>query len=449
MSRRARLSVVLFLLAFQGVGAQAGGQATGVQQLPGSRSGGQPLISFDARGGLLATWSSYRNGRGAGFAYAAPDGRPFVRTQSGPLEGGRSRHPFAFGGHGDGEGDVLSIRRRRVASGRLDSAVVALRRATDGTISGERRLSDARLSADRPVLAVTPRGDAIAAWVALRGGRRSVQYATRAAGQGWDGARAASARGRVVGDLGVDVSPVGGAILGWRRDGRIEVATGVGGRLGSPASVGAAVPGNGGNLDVAVSGTGRALIAWSRVPLSSARDGNHIRAARGTVAGGMAPSAMLDPQVDGSVDIGPQVALGDDGRSLVAWRGRGARGPAVRAVTAGPQEPFGPARDLSLGDGDPLTPRPIGVPQAGVTTSGRAVVAWAEASEIEDASTGAGSVRQTHLSDDGEWLPPETVWSGDGGHPGNLQLATGPRDQVALAWDQLSGKGIFVAAAAR
>lgn len=218
---------------------------------------------------------------------------------------------------------------------------------------------------------------------------------------------------------------------------------GAGGRLERPASVGDAVAGRfAGNLDGAISDAGDAVIGWQRYPRDPVRrrEGNEVLAARGTVDGGFDGAISLDrgPRTPAELTSGPKVAVGEDGRAVVVWKGvTGTTEAVVRAAAAPPGAPFGAARDLSTPDPGPSNTPDPSFADVGITESGRAVIAWTEvALGAKDESGSSGSVIRTESTAGGEWTPPVAIWSTDGGRPASLVVATGPGDRAAIAWER-------------
>ncbi len=421
----------------------------GVERISESRGGSQPLVAFDGRGGVAATWLGGRGQHRVPFAYAQPQGDAFARVRSGPGGAPGELRPAALAAYGNGEALVLAQRVRRDRGGGRHVVVVAFRRKRDGTVTSARRLSPRRSMASESVLGVSRRGDAVAAWVATRASGRRIQYATRRAGGKWSSPRMASAEARLVGDLALSVSAGGNAALMWRRGGRIEVARGRVDGLRPAVLVGTGAKGGLGLGfgDVAVNDAGGVLVAWSRfTDAGFSRDDTVVRAARGTVHGGFAPPVEVAKEDKSSVGV--EVALGDDGRAAIVWVGyTESIDPVVRYVGASADGAVGGVRELSSRDvGASNTPDPS-YADVQITDAARTVVAWSEVRlGARDESGSSGSIMSIEASADGTWTNPATVWSTDSGTPVYLDLATGPNDRVILAWNVFPRRsGIFVA----
>jgi hypothetical protein len=218
-----------------------------------------------------------------------------------------------------------------------------------------------------PDVAVSPAGDAIAAWVQERGGRGTVVAAAAPAGRRWSAPRRISPPGLAAIDPAVATLPGGGGIVVWRQAGRTRVLRGrrqavyvarareltAAGRWGPVEGLSDPLQ-KVGEPQVAVDGRGTAVAAWHWGTGTRAGTPGHVgqiqvsekppggawtRARRASGARGCGLDTRL-----------PRVAAGAGGHAVVWWqcdlpRGRSGargigRGPSPAAWSAERRLPF-------------------------------------------------------------------------------------------------------------
>jgi len=370
----------------------------------------------------------------------------------------------------DARGDALVA---WVRGGRVE----ARWRPPHGRWSQTAVLSSPGVQATGVQVALAPDGQALLVYRERRGGRLSVRVTRFPSGKvaavlrkrtdyryvlvarswspaaGFGPARVAAPIGRNQRDLlepqvGVDAN--GRFTIAWARAGRVETRAAQAGRLG-PIEV--VADEHGANIRapaLAVSRSGRALLAWGTLAHTTP-PGVHVRAAL-FEDGRWTPAQTLSTAGYGTG--GPQLnahfatALDDRGDALVAWSsgapfGTPGRG-AIQVARRGPGAAFRPPEPVGAG------PHPVGAAAAGVDGSGRFVLVWTSGT-VEHLPHGAVRINPTTLSASarpgGGWSPVERV-SASGqelfttrpvpvasdGAGGLIGVWQGPHGLLARAW---------------
>lgn len=195
------------------------------------------------------------------------------------------------------------------------------------------RLSAPSVAALQPVSAANASGDAVVAWRARKAGRETVQVAFHRAGTtAWSAPVTLGPAVTSVQGVRVAIGSGGRTVVGWRtRNGRTAVARAA--VFTSPSSrpraylLGGAFDASGA-VNVAVSGTGTAVVVWTAVGPKSVNNPDR-RLGRAMIAAirknlTARSAVLLDPSRrpgEGfcADDSGPDVRTGLDGRLLAWW----------------------------------------------------------------------------------------------------------------------------------
>lgn len=286
------------------------------------RVAASPRITLAGPCAPLATWaeeSASASAPAIRVACAAPSGRwGSIRTVSATRE-------YAF------TPDVAAASSgRAVVVWRQDDGdkhrVRAAIRSVDGTFTAAEDLSTAGPSVlVDPSVAMTPSGDAVAAWTITRGSDSIAQAALRPATGGWTRAEDLSRPGGVARGARVAVDATGSAVATWVRDGVVQAALRPAAQTWTPPRDLSDVAVTAGSPHLALSGTGAAVVAW---PAISGTD--HVAQAALRLRGGDfgTPTTITDPRHPA---IAPQGAIGDDGVAPVVWQ---STNPAVDPIIA-------------------------------------------------------------------------------------------------------------------
>jgi hypothetical protein len=273
-----------------------------------------PRVAFNARDDALVTWQANAGRR----TFADPSSGPGTassrwalrrRTAAWQRERSTARFLPSLLPYARGRAVALWLPER----GALYAVWIDLDR---GRIWRTEALDRSAERIDGYALDVSPFGDAVVAWSALKRRRHRIFVATARAGKPSFGrARAFSAPSGVTPE--VDVNPRADAIVAWQRTGLIEarVRRGHGG-FGRTQQVGTTE--NAYSMSAAAGPGGRAAVAWATQSFCCGDGGEPTGAARlkfayasppgrfhrGTVVGGLAGVADGSPQVvfDGGTD---------------------------------------------------------------------------------------------------------------------------------------------------
>jgi PKD domain-containing protein len=238
-------------------------------------------------------------------------------------------------------------------------------------------LSPPRVFAEAPQVAVDDSGDAIAVWIATRGGTDVVQASVRPAASGaWQPAVDISPAGRVNGPPHLAVDSVGDAVALWQQLSSGEYVARASVRVASSGvwqmPVDLSKPaGSYGGLDVAVNAAGDAVAVWSRQ--SEAGNGTDLivqASVRPAATGTWGPPADLS--LPGGMSAEPRVAIDAAGNILAVWSRRGTAGNALvqSAVRHGLANGWASAINVSKDGQD------AGTPRVALDASGNAVATW-------------------------------------------------------------------------
>ena len=162
-----------------------------------------------------------------------------------------------------------------------------------------------------PALGVDGLGGAVLAYSTGTGAthlnqRGRVAIAFRRPGEAWSRPRTVTAT--IATPPAVAVAPNGEAIVAWIRNGRFEIVSVTGGRIGRVKSLGPASR----EFDLAIGAAGRAVVAWRQ----RVRGGVVIWAATRAATGVFSRARLLSRAAfSRAVDV----EVNDDGRALVAW----------------------------------------------------------------------------------------------------------------------------------
>ncbi len=219
------------------------------------------------------------------------------------------------------------------------------------------RASSGAEDARTPGVAVSPAGDAIAAWVQERDGRGTVVAEAAPAGRRWSAPRRISSPGLAAIDPAVAALPGGGGIVVWRQADRTRVLRGTrqavyvvrareltaAGRWG-PVQALSDPRQKVGEPQVAIDGRGAAVAAWHWGTGTRAGTPGHVGEIQ---LSEKPPGGHLDPRAPGLRGHGLR-----PGHPPAAGRRRG-RGPRARLVAVRPPPGTAAARGRSA-----AAPRP-------------------------------------------------------------------------------------------
>ena len=242
----------------------------------------------------------------------------------------------------DGHGGATAVWTR--SNGSRTVVQTAAKPAGEGW-SAAQTLSSGSANASFPQVAVSPAGEAVAAWT-LAGAVTTVQSATRAAGGDWSAAQDRSTPGRAAVEPQVGVDDAGTATVLWGElDGGAYVARTATRAAGDDWSASTPVSATGPSaiaLSLAVAPDGSATAGWVR----QASGSYVVQAARRTPGGSFEAPCTLSaagrdayyPQVavDGrgnAVAIWDRVSDADAGRHEVQASGFDGEGPRIDALT--------------------------------------------------------------------------------------------------------------------
>ncbi len=217
-----------------------------------------------------------------------------------------------------------------------------------------------------PVAAAQPGGAGVVAALVDDG----IGVALREPGGGWaPPVRLRPTGPDAPGDLAVAVSASGAAVVAWSTTsgtgaGRVEVARrDAGGGFGAPVELAHWPAGDGrpGRVLAGVDGAGGAVVAWTR-------PGRGVRMSADVAIAAPGAPFGTPQRVSDTLEGDPALTVGADGRALLALPDA----DAMRVAERAPGGTFGPA--LKLG-GDP------GTPAVALRSDGAAVVAWVGTSD--------------------------------------------------------------------
>jgi hypothetical protein len=397
------LSRVVLILALALL-AVAAAPARGWDETPyRSLLGGSPASCLRAAGdeGRLGTLGPGQARATPVDALAAGRGRPGVRE--------RVRFPAATVGcpglrEQAGAGVVAAPARD--AGGRVEMRAAAHDRgahfAAPVAIGATAALPDASYD-----VAVSPRGDAVVAWVQVSGDNARVVAARRAPGGGFGRMEAltplaADDEAGADWDVAAGIDGAGRATVAWAGP-----ATGDQPQVGAASAEPGAAWGAPQLLTPSSEGVGR-------LSLAVAADGGALLAHDGATGGGPAvhlferapgatafgPERILGDAQAGALSgpSGPALALGDGGAAVVAWREDG-QGGAVRTITRAAGGAFTAPRTIEperVPNADLITIPTLGDPPApseeadlglhvALSSAGRIALAWTARRDLPDA----------------------------------------------------------------
>lgn len=186
----------------------AGGRWQAVQRLVRGRGSiGTPDLGLDARGRAVAGWSTYSPETGT---------QVWVASAS---EGGRFGRPVRLAAHGDVPAVALGSGGDAVAAWEAGGRIVAAIRSASGVWGVPRPISAPDTRVGRVALAVSPAGEAVAAWIryGFEAGARAdvLQAAVRRPGGRFGAAANVSRPGQLGGSPSVGVDAGGTGVLLW------------------------------------------------------------------------------------------------------------------------------------------------------------------------------------------------------------------------------------------
>lgn len=248
--------------------------------------------------------------------------------------------------------------------------IQARRRAANGTLSQTFTLSYAGGQSFYPAVGVAPDGTATFAWMRAVGADRYIQTRTIAPDNSVSDSQRVSAISEVAGGAHVTVSDAGTAVLGWVR--RAPAGLTFESRRRTTAGTLTAVQTVAAPEDyvaygtMASNGEGRTAYTWAEA-LPPGQVGYKIMG-RIRQANGALGSAF---EVDAGSSADPRVAMDRFGTATFAWTAREGDLHSVetrRRTAAGALEQVRPVSDLSVDSRNP---------QLAVGDDGKAVIAWA------------------------------------------------------------------------
>ena len=267
----------------------------------------------------------------------------------------------------DGQGDVVAV---WIQSDGADALVHTSSRPAGGVWSTPVPLSEPGRDAEAARVAVNARGDAVAVWFTrLDGTKTRVESAFRPAGGDWSGPLTVSDPDEYSSDARVAIDSRGNAVVVWTHyipDNAstewIETASrSRGGSWSAPVALSEPR-----SLDphVVVDTEGNALAVWTRF------DGTNHRVQSADRPAGGSWSTPVDVSVPGQDSLWPEVALDGQGNGVAAWIGRDAVGQVVLTADRSAGGAWSAPVTLSEAGRTALDP------ELAVGDQGNAVVAW-------------------------------------------------------------------------
>lgn len=324
-------------------------------------------------------------------------------------------------------------------------AVAVWESGTGGPIEASMRMADrawtaatalSRDGARDPSVAMDPAGDAIAAWEWQPvGGSRTIEMSSAGPDGIWSPPTMLSTPGAAAHDAQVAMDGTGRAIVAWRRDTTgpdavIEVAERrVDGAWGMPRPIstdGARAR----RPRLAVAPNEAAALVWEQRVDGNRAVAAATRSPKGTWSGPTVVSAGVRRTQE------PDVAIGPLGAAVAVWIGRDDQGIGVFVAEHADGAAWSPPRGVGRGNDRPRELARPGRADTGadvaVLPDGRAVAAWALFRGGENRLGTA--IRDAH----GSWIAPSDQ-PGAGGPAGGVQVAPMAGGGALLAWEELDG----------
>lgn len=223
---------------------------------------------------------------------------------------------------------------------------------------------------------IDARGDVLALWhqgeVVDGESVKATFYAWRAPGGRWTPVRQLGPAAPAPDGPVVALTPRGHAVALWQLRGTIFTAeTNVGGEFGDGQALGRTNPDSAADLDIAVDDAGNALAAWqgneTRQPGPNGASGWEIFTATRTPEGKWSDAQLLQNE---QAVVGPDISMNAAGAAVIAWAESVYNRPPQRISYRPPAGQFG-ASELLPAEG-------FGIPTVAIGDSGEAVVVTAD-----------------------------------------------------------------------
>lgn len=389
-----------------------------------------PRIAINADGDAVAVWTRLEGRVRLVQASLRPEGGDWGPAQTISLPGADAYLPSVAI---DSTGAAYAVWTRTTPTGLVVQAAV---RATGASLFGPPQdISASQSQTAFPTVAVSPSGQAVAAWTGRVGNDLLIQVARRAPGDSvWSPPAGISQSGQNALEPVVAVDSAGTAAVVWRRyDGKFYRVQATLCPLGAACLAPQALSGPGRSAvspRIGVDGTGVVHVLWRRFDGKTYR----LQAIARVTSGAWTPVSTLStlPSVQ------PALAVSAGGQVAATWRtyGRGERiQAAVRILTNGQWS--APADLTRAAPG-----ARVRTPRIAIDPDGDAVVVWERSTpgndRLESAVRAAGSTA---------FVPAELVASG--GDIGDPDVALDATGAAYALFVQTSGAGRAVFSADR
>jgi hypothetical protein len=280
-----------------------------------------------------------------------------------------------------------------------------------------------------PQVAVSAKGDAVAAWVRYPG--PAIEAATRPAGGAWTSPLALSAGDGSAQGARVAIGDKGKAVAVWYRytdtGSSVQAATWTAGGGWSAPSTLSAATGWAYLPDVAIDGQGDAVVVWYRY---TGTGFSVVESATQTASGGWSPPGTVSRSDGWSED--PHVAAGGKGKVVAVWHRQISRLWEIEASTRSA------GGDWSAPNALRPTTGTYGL-QVGVSDNGDGLAVWTHGSALEAATGAVG----------GSWSSPGSVSPSFGTQAAAVRLAVGGKGDAVALWTRYADGAYVVEAVTR
>lgn len=308
-------------------------------------------VAINADGDIAVTWTEDHDATGSDFV------RAWVRLKGGPFPSPEPVSPTPVEDQSAGsprialaaDGEAMAVWRYDVAAEPdvVENVIQAAVRPLEGGFLPQGDISDPGGNSSAPMLAATPAGEAVAAWIRDDGVDRLARYSIRPPGGSFGDSEDLSAFGEDAFDTDIAIAPDGEAVAAWTAsDGSDSVVQAAdrqpGGSFGSPETV-SAPSSDTRSPGVVLNDDGAGAAVWQR------SNGSHlvVQAARRASSGGF--SAPEDLSAAGGNAVSTTVGIDSDGGAVAAWSrestvqaaGYDAKGPTIDGLSIPPSAVVG------------------------------------------------------------------------------------------------------------